>query len=111
LANPLQAARELNAAAASAGGALLEDCGTSCGPELVELRVGLLVFGRDPGVAISAMGAILARPEALCPLSEVIRKRSFEDLYGAGQGASKGPVFVYRSGKRTKRFLGAGPTD
>ena len=65
LADPLQAACELDAAAAAAGGALLEDLAAARRAQRIELRVGLLLLGRDPGVADQRHGPILARPEAL----------------------------------------------
>ena len=88
-ADPVEAMRELDAAAATAGGALLEDRATASRPEHVELWVGLLLFGRDPGVADQRHGPILARPEALCPLSEVVGKRPFANLSRAGEGRAK----------------------
>ena len=95
-ADPVEAMRELHAAAATAGGALLEDRASASRPEHVQLWVGLLLFGRDPGVADQRHGPDLVRPAAPCPLLEVVNKRPFANLSRAREGvleAAMAPIF------------------
>ena len=59
-ADPLEAAREFDAAAAAAGGALLEDY-LATGPQRIELRAGLLLLSGDPGVADQGSAGVARR--------------------------------------------------